>query len=84
MDVVQRGIDTRNMDSHSSQVNWADCRGRKNYLLVLEDDAVCDCTAPIPKPPIAPASKPNNTNTGMLSISFLLLAFAMRFSPLLF
>jgi len=53
-------------------------------LLALEDDAVCDCTAPIPKPPIAPASKPNNTNTGMLSISFFLLAFAMRFSPLLF
>jgi len=56
----------------------------QHYLLVLEDDAVCDCTAPIPKPPIAPASKPNNTNTGMLSISFVLLAFAMRFSPLLF
>jgi hypothetical protein len=53
-------------------------------LLVLEDDAVCDWTTPIPKPPIAPASKPNNTNTGMLSISFLFLAFAMRFSPLLF
>jgi len=71
------------MDSPHSQVNRAGYRGQ-HYLLVLEDDAVCDWTTPIPKPPIAPASKPNNTNTGMLSISFLLLAFAMRFSPLLF
>jgi hypothetical protein len=83
MDVVQRGIDTRNMDSPHSQVNRAGCRGQ-HYLLLLEDDAARDWIAPIPKPPIAPASKPNNTNTGMLSISFLLLAFAMRFSPLLF
>jgi hypothetical protein len=71
------------MDSLHNEVNRAGCRGQ-HYLLVLEDDTARDWITPIPKPPIAPASKPNNNNTGMLSISFLFLAFAMRFSPLLF
>ena len=48
---------------------------------MLAEDAARDCIAPIPNPPIAPASKPNKINTGILSISFFALNFAMRYSP---
>lgn len=41
-----------------------------NYFAALLDAAefnARNCTRPTPKPPIAPASSPNNTSSGMLS-----------------
>lgn len=42
---------------------------QRNYLpgAVVDDDDGRDWMMPIPAPPIAPASRPNKINTGMLS-----------------